>query len=881
MKPSPASHSHEARLVAGLFVLLALLVAGSAAGTVFLRPPDEELVRDAETIVEATVIGIQTAPHPLVAVEYRMRVERWVASGGPRETELTVRVPGGVRPDGTALYLLGAPRFDSGERLLLFLSPHPDGTHRILDLFLGAFRVHTPSGAPPYVARDAGTAIEFEFPGRTAPKDGPRDLEAFVGWIHSRVRGEAAAAEYFLEEKNLPTGTADKFAPIVSSTEPPPLGCGANGGHPVRWFEFDRGEPVSWFSHLRGQPGLPDRGIDTLDVALEAWNEHPETPIQLRFAGVTFSLTGLSSTDGRNTLLFDDPNGFLPGTWDGSGLLALGGPWFQCTTEVSGGVYYHPVIEGDIVTQDGLETFFAAFPDPSPVAEELFAHELGHTLGLAHSEDPEALMFSELHADLRGAALAPDDRAAIAFLYGAGATTSPPAPPEDFFAELAAPDRVLLGWNPGDDQEDGFRIERRRGSEPWQFLTSAPMGIQSATDDTVNSATRYGYRVRAQNRAGFSPWSQEVFLDTPADGPPAAPSNLRAAPLAEDRIRLRWQDNSHNEDEFRLLIYSPSAGSYLEVPAAIPPNVRVVDVTALTADTSYAFRLRARNDFGTSETSESVPVTTFPADAICTPSASTLCLAGGRFEVTAEYQNHYQPGDQSDSAAARHETDVAGSFFFFQPDRLELTAKVFDGRARNGRHWVFLAGTTDLEFQVRITDNHTGTLRTYRKPRGSTCGVIDLQTFLSPEVPFQMPAPPPEALGLHIPPEGRETPSSSTDKLGGSCQPSDSTLCLLDRRLAATLWFTDSLGRQRVGRAMNDEDESGGFWFFDPQLPEVMIKAIDGISQNGHLWLFTGPLTSLEYELTVTDTLTGDQKIYYKPAGGVCGEVDVRAFPSP
>ena len=881
MKPSPASPFHEARQVAGLFVLLALLVAGSAAGTVFLRPADEELVRDAETIVEATVLGVQAAPHPLVAVEYRLRVERWVASGGPREAELTVRVPGGVRPDGTALHLLGAPRFDPGERLLLFLSHHPDGTHNILDLFLGAFRVHTSSGTPPYVVRDAGAAIEFQLPGRKAPQDGPRDLEAFVSWIQGRIQGETAVAEYFLEEKNLPIGTADKFAPIVSSTAPPPLGCGANGGHPVRWFEFDRGEPVSWFSHLRGQPGLPDRGIDTLDVALEAWNQDPETPIQLRFAGVTFSLTGLSTTDGRNTLLFDDPNGFLPGTWDGSGLLALGGPWFQCATEVSGGLLFHPVIEGDIVTQDGLETFFAAFRDPSPVAEELFAHELGHTLGLAHSENPEALMFAELHADLRGATLATDDQAAIAFLYGAEGPTQLPAPPEDFSAELAAPDRVLLSWNPGDDREDGFRIERRRGNESWQFLTSASADAQNATDDTVNSATLYGYRVRAQNRAGFSPWSQEVFLETPPDGLPAAPSNLRAVPLAGDRIRLRWQDNSHNEDEFRLLIYSPSAGNYLEIPTAIPPDVRVVDVTTLAPGTAYAFKLRALNDFGTSETSESVPVTTFPAGTPCAPSPSTLCLAGGRFEVTAEYQNHYVPGDQADSASTRHETDVAGSFFFFQPERLELTAKVFDGRARNGRHWIFLAGTTDLEFQIRINDNHTGTQRTYRKPRGSTCGVIDLQTFLSPEVPFQMPAPPPEALGLHIPPEGWEEAPSSTDKLGGSCQPDDSTLCLLDRRLAASLQFTDSLGRQRTARAVNDEDESAGFWFFDPQLPEVMIKAIDGTSQNGHLWLFTGPLTSLEYQLTVTDTLTGNQKIYYKPAGGVCGEVDVRAFPSP
>ncbi|HEX7182374.1 MAG TPA: matrixin family metalloprotease, partial [Thermoanaerobaculia bacterium] len=68
-------------------------------------------------------------------------------------------------------------------------------------------------------------------------------------------------------------------------------------------------------------------------------------------------------------------------------------------------------------------------------AEELFAHELGHTLGIDHSEVDEALMRPYIHNDGRGASLRADDRAALAALY------TPPPPPADFFT--VTPCRLL------------------------------------------------------------------------------------------------------------------------------------------------------------------------------------------------------------------------------------------------------------------------------------------------------------------------------------------------------------------------------------------------------------------------------------------------------
>jgi hypothetical protein len=64
----------------------------------------------------------------------------------------------------------------------------------------------------------------------------------------------------------------------------------------------------------------------------------------------------------------------------------------------------------------------------------------------------------------------------------------------------------------------------------------------------------------------------------------------------------------------------------------------------------------------------------------------------------------------------------------------------------------------------------------------------------------------------------------------------------------------------------------------NPGNPEVFVKLLDGTAINGEYWFFYGGLTNLEYTLTVTDSTTGAQKTYTKPAGSECGGSDTAAF---
>jgi hypothetical protein len=80
--------------------------------------------------------------------------------------------------------------------------------------------------------------------------------------------------------------------------------------------------------------------------------------------------------------------------------------------------------------------------------------------------------------------------------------------------------------------------------------------------------------------------------------------------------------------------------------------------------------------------------------------------------------------------------------------------------------------------------------------------------------------------------------------------------------------WRDFTGQTGVGSvAACSTADSGLFWFFHPDNWELMVKVLDGCALNGHHWVFAAATTTVEYTLTVTDTLTGETKAYHNPLG--------------
>lgn len=119
------------------------------------------------------------------------------------------------------------------------------------------------------------------------------------------------------------------------------------------------------------------------------------------------------------------------------------------------------------------------------------------------------------------------------------------------------------------------------------------------------------------------------------------------------------------------------------------------------------------------------------------------------------------------------------------------------------------------------------------------------------------------------------------------CIPAPGRLCALDLlsgRFRVGVSAIDARTGSRIaGQAIAQGDEFGYFSLpqltGDPTLPEVVVKMVDAssLSPGGGFWVFYSALTSLPYEMTATDTVTGQVRIYW--SDGFCGGADTAAFP--
>ena len=127
-------------LFGALLPALMLGAVTAANATTVKLVNDFRLVDQARIVLVARVAGTLPAPElDRPVTDYLMTVER-VLKGSVGESSILVRVPGGRASDGMELKIWGAPKFVDGERALLFLGRHADGSYRILHLMLGAFR---------------------------------------------------------------------------------------------------------------------------------------------------------------------------------------------------------------------------------------------------------------------------------------------------------------------------------------------------------------------------------------------------------------------------------------------------------------------------------------------------------------------------------------------------------------------------------------------------------------------------------------------------------------------------------------------------------------------------------------------------------------------
>jgi pseudomonalisin len=241
----------------------------------------------------------------------------------------------------------------------------------------------------------------------------------------------------------------------------------------------------------------------------------------------------------------------------------------------------------------------------------------------------------------------------------------------------------------------------------WQSAPGVPAdGQRDVPDVALSAAAHDGYLVVQEG-------SLYAFSGTSC----AAPTFAGIAALLAQQAGAR--QGLINPTLYQLATAQYNGGSAIVFHDVKKGNNSVPGVAGYTAGTAYdtvtglgsvdAAQLLAQWAGNTSGGGTGTPTP-------CVANASTLCLVGGRFAVTATY-NAGSSG--SGTAQVVDLTDDTGYLWFFDASNVETVVKVLNGCAVGGHYWFFAGGLTNVNVVITVTDSQTGAFRTYTNPQST------------------------------------------------------------------------------------------------------------------------------------------------------------------
>lgn len=97
----------------------------------------------------------------------------------------------------------------------------------------------------------------------------------------------------------------------------------------------------------------------------------------------------------------------------------------------------------------------------------------------------------------------------------------------------------------------------------------------------------------------------------------------------------------------------------------------------------------------------------------CATTSTVACMNDRRFRVAMSWE--IPDGTRGYGSLLAFSGDSLRATFF-NPGNVEVVLKVLDGCAVNQRFWVFVAGLTNVEVKIHVTDTHTGEVWEYENP---------------------------------------------------------------------------------------------------------------------------------------------------------------------
>ncbi len=405
------------------FYAAQLWEAAEADATSIVLPTEQQLVGSSDVIALVRVGDISSrrdddAEGVLIVSEIRLKVLKGFV--GAREgDELLVYQLGG-RVDQDVLWLEGSPEYQKGKQALVFLKLGQDQVLRTNQMALGLIPVSDGKLGASYV-RGLGS----------------EPVSAFQRRLLDRFKLRA------------PAGTVKFARPALFSSGK--LKADINGFRFMDPASRWRISPIPLYGSTVGDSllGLAASQTSVKESAL-VWSGPGAS---LKYVADQ-APQGMVCIPGRISVTFNDPKNEIGDPANCSGVLAVGG---FCASGYAQSDGLQTISGGALTFSNGWESCGFWSKADYRNFKEVMVHELGHTLGLAHScesgmactpDREAATMFWMAHFDGRGASLKQYDKDAFATLYPAPSPTpSPTASPSPSPAATVKPKPPFSGCN--------------------------------------------------------------------------------------------------------------------------------------------------------------------------------------------------------------------------------------------------------------------------------------------------------------------------------------------------------------------------------------------------------------------------------------------------
>jgi len=345
----------------------------------------------------------------------------------------SVELAGGVSGDLSS-WVAGTPSFAPDSEVILFLSPLDSGADRfgLTEFGLSKFDVVADRDGRRFATRSVFSPEEDDFlagrGGVAAARAGTRrplrDAESFESALRSAGSGgEFPPLVYKLPEEE--TGPPRAAAPDWVN-----IGGTEGNNKLYRWFWDTGRSPAARVSAAGTQSGLTDGpdGVASVQNAAVQWS------------GVAGAAVLYSPSSGPAQVVVNLDVASHSSYWSepisctSGGIIGMGGPNAGSSAgSFKGDGNYYAVTSGNIWMRKVTGGCY-----PWQTFRTAVLHEVGHTLGLGHSDQAASIHSTTAPAELASAVMvsavlpsAPstpqaDDIQAIRWLYGAGASPAPP-----------------------------------------------------------------------------------------------------------------------------------------------------------------------------------------------------------------------------------------------------------------------------------------------------------------------------------------------------------------------------------------------------------------------------------------------------------------------